>query len=101
MILRAAFFIGLVYLLAPHEPDLGLGRPGTGAWLPSTASVLSATGLSQPGRLCVSCAGRLDQTWRMPRVPIDLSAFHGRGLSDIKAEIDAAIRARRAAEDAG
>jgi hypothetical protein len=93
MILRAAVFIGLVYLLAPHEPDLGLGRPGNGAWLPSTASMLSAAGLSR--------SGRVDRAWRAPQVPIDLSAFHGRSLADIKSEIDAAIRARRAAGDVG
>lgn len=28
MLLRAMFWIGLVALLMPHEPDLGLGRPG-------------------------------------------------------------------------
>ncbi len=28
MILRAAFCIFLVWLLIPHEPDLGLGQPG-------------------------------------------------------------------------
>ena len=29
MLLRAVFWIGLVSLLMPHEPDLGFGRPGT------------------------------------------------------------------------
>jgi len=28
MIFRAIFWIGLVALLMPHEPDLGYGRPG-------------------------------------------------------------------------
>lgn len=28
MILRALFWISLVAILMPHEPDLGLGRPG-------------------------------------------------------------------------
>jgi hypothetical protein len=30
MIFRAIFWIGLVALLMPHEPDLGFGRPGSG-----------------------------------------------------------------------
>jgi hypothetical protein len=29
MILRAIFWIGLVAVFMPHEPDLGFGRPGT------------------------------------------------------------------------
>ncbi|MEI9995746.1 MAG: hypothetical protein WDM91_14215 [Rhizomicrobium sp.] len=28
MILRAIFWVGLISLLMPHEPDLGFGRPG-------------------------------------------------------------------------
>jgi hypothetical protein len=85
MIFRAAFFIGLVYVLTPHEPDLGLGRPGAGTWLPSPTSVLSAAGLSHLGQGCTTCAGDLDA----------LPSMHlGRGLSDIKSEIGAAIRAR-------
>ena len=28
MIFRAIFWIGLVAVLMPHEPDLGFGRPG-------------------------------------------------------------------------
>ena len=28
MILRAIFWIGLVAVFMPHEPDLGFGRPG-------------------------------------------------------------------------
>jgi hypothetical protein len=31
MLLRAVFWIGLVSLLMPHEPDLGFGRPGAAA----------------------------------------------------------------------
>jgi hypothetical protein len=31
MIFRAIFWIGLVSLLMPHEPDLGYGRPGAAA----------------------------------------------------------------------
>jgi hypothetical protein len=29
MIFRAVFWIGLVALLVPHEPDLGFGRPAS------------------------------------------------------------------------
>lgn len=43
MILRAIFFIGLVSLLIPHEPDLGFGRPGAAsqvaAMVPGASSI--------------------------------------------------------------
>ena len=35
MLFRAIFWIGLVALLMPHEPDLGYGRPHTAVSLPS------------------------------------------------------------------
>ena len=38
MIGKAAFWIGLLVLLTPHEPDLGLGRPP--AAIPEDATVL-------------------------------------------------------------
>jgi hypothetical protein len=87
MIFRAAFFIGIVYALTPHEPDLGLGRPGAGTWLLSPTSVLSAAGLSHLGQGCTTCAGGLG-----PLPSIRLAP--DRGLADIRAEIRAAIRAR-------
>ncbi|HEX3756877.1 MAG TPA: hypothetical protein VHV26_17545 [Rhizomicrobium sp.] len=93
MILRAAFFIGLVYLLAPHEPDLGLGRPHIGNWLPSAAAMLPAAGLPQAGQICSSCRNGIGGLLHMPRSGFSLS--QGRGLSDVKAEIENAIRVRR------
>jgi hypothetical protein len=106
MILRAAFFIGLVWLLAPHEPDLGLGRPDVGKWLPSASGLLSAAGLGHggqseggqfdAGRLCDDCSLRLGALAHMPRISVDWAPLHGRSLGDVKAEIDAAVAARRA-----
>ena len=92
MIFRAVFWIGLVSLLAPHEPDLGLGRPGAGAAPSSPAMVQpSASGLSRNGTECGSvCAGAL------------LSVFHlnnaglVKGLADVKAQIEEARRERAA-----
>lgn len=99
MLIRAAFLIGLIYVLAPHEPDLGLGRPGAGVTLPSSASILSAIGLSagklsagdllHPEKICGSCAASPELA--LPKaMPIQGS----RGLSDIRAEIQEAIRLR-------
>ena len=88
MIFKAAFFIGLVAILMPHEPDVGLGRPDAAAWLPSSASVLSVVGLLRAGNVCSFCA-RSSVALTAP------SLGNGRSLSDIKAEIGAAIKARR------
>jgi hypothetical protein len=41
MILRAIFWIGVVAVLMPHEPDLGLGRPAA----PDLIDRIKQTGL--------------------------------------------------------
>ncbi len=93
MIFRAAFWIGLVALLTPHEPDLGLGRPGAGTLQTSPATIQSAaSGLSRIGQDCGSaCVGGLGL----------LSVFHlnmnssvTAGLADVKAQIEADQRSR-------
>jgi hypothetical protein len=93
MIFRAIFWIGLVALLMPREPDLGLGRPGAGASLPSTLTSWAATGLSRPGTVCA------DQTERCAGASTLLDSFQNdalRGLAEVKAEIDADRKARDA-----
>src|SRR5260370_42702064 len=93
MIFRAVFWIGLVSLLAPHEPDLGLGRPGAGTSHSSPTTIPSAAnGLSRTGKDCGSaCAGGLGL----------LSVFHLNAnpeftarLADVKAQIEQDRRAR-------
>jgi hypothetical protein len=95
MIFRAVFWIGLVSLLAPHEPDLGLGRPGAGTLQPSPATIpTAANGLSRTGKDCGSaCAGGLGL----------LSVFHlnansefSARLADVKAQIEQVRKARAA-----
>ena len=96
MIFRALFSIGLVSLLMPHEPDLGLGRPGAGTSTLTPSTIRSAAnGLSRMDHDCSSgCAGGLGL----------LSVFHlnsaklTAGLADVKAQIeqDQRDRARRA-----
>jgi hypothetical protein len=92
MIFRAVFWIGLVSLLTPHEPDLGLGRPGAGTSL-SPATILSAaSGLSRTDKDCGStCAGGLGFT-RLFHLNGDTS--FAAGLADVKAQIEADRRAR-------
>ncbi|GAA0548480.1 hypothetical protein FHS83_000998 [Rhizomicrobium palustre] len=43
MILRAAFWIAVVAVFIPREPDLGYGRPGALALAPKTAEWLADT----------------------------------------------------------
>lgn len=56
MIFRAIFWIGLVAILMPHEPDLGFGRPaGLDAGVPPGVTDLAKTvqpGLKDPASLC-------------------------------------------------
>ena len=91
MIFRAIFWVGLVSLLTPHEPDLGLGRPGAGISLPTLVKSWSVIGLSRPGCDGEACAGGLGavQQWR---------ASAGKSLADVRTEIDASVRARKAAQ---
>jgi len=75
MIFRAIFWIGLVALLAPHEPALGLGRPA----LPTIAiSWPAADPCKSPHNACLKHASA------------------NRSLADVKNEIDASIKARAA-----
>ncbi len=89
MIFRAVFWIGLVSLLAPHEPDLGLGRPGAGAAISSPAPAPPPpNGLSRKGTECgPACAGALPSVFH-------LNTGLARGLADVKAQIEEAQRER-------
>jgi hypothetical protein len=93
MIFRAVFWIGLVSLLTPHEPDLGLGRPGAGTSQPSPAIIRSvAAGLSRSGPDCGSaCAGGLGLL-KLFHLNTDSSVTAG--LADVKVQIEADQRAR-------
>jgi hypothetical protein len=101
MIFRAVFWIGLVALLMPHEPDLGLGHPGAGTSQASPSIVLSAaSGLSRMGQDCGSaCAGGLGfltgaGTGLIERIGLNPDGTIARGLAGVKAQIDADIQAR-------
>jgi len=103
MIFRAVFWIGLVSLLTPHEPNLGLGRPGAGTLQTSPATVMAAaSGLSRLDSDCGSaCAGGLGL---LDRIGLGPGGSVAQGLAEVKAQIDADIAARarqerRASED--
>jgi hypothetical protein len=92
MIFRAVFWIGLVSLLTPHEPDLGLGRPDAGIAHLSPTTIQSANSLSQTGQDCGSaCDGGLLSVFHL-NIKNDLAA----GLANVKAQIEQDQLARAA-----
>ncbi len=84
MIFRAIFWIGLVALLMPHEPDLGYGRPGAhlSALLPAGATLRSANPASICARHAAACAGGLSILDRFQAVAV-------RGLDAVRADLAA------------
>jgi len=83
MLLRAVFWIGLVTLLIPHEPDLGYGRPGEAAQaamgVPGNltaliASTASGDGSAAPGSLSVLDSVHTVALRSMAEVKADLKA---------------------------
>jgi hypothetical protein len=94
MIFRAVFWIGLVSLLAPHEPDLGLGRPDAGTVLSSSPAMVqpAANGLSRSAKDCgLTCAGAMLSVFHL-----NSNAALIQGLSGVKAQIEEARRERTA-----
>jgi hypothetical protein len=93
MIFRAIFWIAVVAILMPREPDLGLGRPGVAASLPG-AIVSRLTALAEPESAnckdhemaCIAASGAASQ--------LQSTAFQS--LAEVKAEIEEAKRERAA-----
>jgi hypothetical protein len=96
MIFRAVFWIGLVALLMPHEPDLGFGRPdGIATGVPSQVAAWTKgavePGLSDPESLCRYNAHACATTASLLD---NFKAMTVRSLSQVKADI-AESRGRR------
>jgi hypothetical protein len=89
MLLRAVFWIVLVSLLMPQEPNLGLGRPGAHGLASDALSWLPPAPHGLP--LCEDnktfCSAGLD-------ILVSLRANTLRGLARVKADIEAQQRAR-------
>jgi hypothetical protein len=92
MILRAIFWIGLVSLFMPHEPDLGFGRPGTS---PAAAAPASITGLIQAGGDVKAACTRHAATCAHGLSILDgFQAYAVRSLDQVRADISASRSAR-------
>ncbi|HTT96703.1 MAG TPA: hypothetical protein VMF58_01525 [Rhizomicrobium sp.] len=95
MIFRAIFWIGLVALLMPHEPDLGFGRPsGLSAGVPDEVTALAKTvqpDLKDPASLCKynthACATSLS-------LLDNFRAMTVHSLAQVKADIEQSRPAR-------
>jgi hypothetical protein len=91
MIFRALFFIAVVSMLMPREPNLGFGRPDAqrvGALIPQVSQALGASGQNCKGA-ALACAMGLDALNALPAMGL-------RPLADVKADIDEAVRERKA-----
>jgi hypothetical protein len=93
MILRAIFWIGLVSLLMPREPDLGFGRPG--AAVPSAPTsmeelIQSTSGVSTGGVQSVqdACAAHKDACAGTLSILNGFQSFAVRSLDQVRADLE-------------
>jgi hypothetical protein len=91
MILRAVFWIAVVSLLIPREPDLGFGRPGAQGSILQSAASWAQTSLATPNSACkdhtsacVAALGILDS----------VQSVAVRSLAQVKTEIEEQQRER-------
>ena len=92
MILRALFWIAVVAIFMPREPDLGLGRPGAvAALLPPAMADSVESLLGAPHQACQhhaeGCAAALGVIDNLQSVAL-------RSLNQVKAEIEQSERER-------
>lgn len=100
MIGRAIFWIGLVWLFIPHEPDVGFGSPGAEQAGPRESIAAHAD----------AAAARLDHRCDKDALACTHAAqffaaiahqAHTRSLAQVRTEIEAAIRTRELAPKGG
>ncbi len=91
MIFRAIFWIAVVAILMPREPDLGLGRPGATASLPG-AIISRLTSLVEPGT--ANCKDREMACIAASGAASELRHTAFRSLAEVKSEIEEAKRER-------
>jgi hypothetical protein len=91
MILRALFWVAVVSVLMPREPDLGFGRPGMQGSALQNATAWAKSSLSAPdsgcqdhASACVAALGVLDS----------IQSVTVQGLAQVKADIEEQQRER-------
>jgi len=92
MILRALFWIAVVAVLMPREPDLGFGRPGIGSASPDSMLSTVSSALKAP-KACDgaqgACAAALGLLDRLRGAAVE-------SLAQVKEDIEEAQRERAA-----
>jgi hypothetical protein len=91
MLFRAIFWIGLVALLMPHEPDLGYGRPHATVLLPSGVADWLGGEMKAHPDFCESHRGTCSAGANL-LAGVQLLAL--RSLGQVKAEIEASEHQR-------
>lgn len=99
MMMRALFWIAVVAVMMPHEPDLGLGRPGAQSAALPQALMARAESLFSGAQ--AACQGNAINCMSTAAVAAQLPAVNGRTLDDVRAEIEQAIQERKAHRHAG
>jgi hypothetical protein len=89
MLFRAIFWIGLVSLLMPREPDLGFGRPHLTAPLSSGLSWAE-----QAARAPGACQGSNTACSTGVSILEGMQSLTARSLAEVKAEIEESKRER-------
>lgn len=92
MLIRAAFWIGIVALLMPHEPNVGYGRPNT-EWWPGAALAWIDSAVGTPKEICSQ--GDACKTV-LAGASANMKEIAIRGISQAKADIEQAERERAA-----
>lgn len=97
MIMRAMFWIAVVAVLMPREPDLGLGRPGVNASTPG-ALISKLTSLIQPALApnASTCQSDPIACVAANNVAVKVPDFAAGGLAGVKAQLEQARREREA-----
>ena len=78
MILRALFWIAVVAIFMPHEPDLGLGRPGA----------IDSAPLAQIARPVAGALGGTNAVRGV--IPVQACADHAQICGTVLADVDRA-----------
>jgi hypothetical protein len=96
MILRAIFWIALVAILMPREPDLGFGRPAADSGLPGAVAEWTRDKLGATLDDADFCPNNAQACKTGMTILDDAKAMTLRSLADVKADI-AQNSVRRAA----
>ena len=97
MLIRAAFWIGIVAILMPHEPNLGFGRPNAD-WWPGAALSWMDSAIGKPSEVCQEGDACKMVLQGANTGGAFAENFAVRGISEAKAEIEQAERERAHAE---